>query len=54
MLLALVFAHLGSMLPRRAKEAVAKHRMAAIFFTLTVLFILFGMPWMRPLFPGLG
>ena len=54
MLLALVFAHLGSMLPRRAKEAVAKRRMAAIFFTLTVLFILFGMPWMRPLFPGLG
>ena len=55
MFLAVLFAHLGSMLPRKgSKDAVAKHRLAAIFFTLTVLFILAGMPWARPLFPGLG
>jgi uncharacterized membrane protein len=53
MLLALLFAHLGSILPKRAAEAIAKHKWAAIFFSLTVLFILLGIPWGRPLFPGL-
>ena len=53
MLLALIFAHLGSIFPKRAAEAIAKHRWAAIFFSLTVLFVLLGIPWGRPLFPGL-
>ena len=53
MVVALVFAHLGSMLPKRVDEAVAKHRRAAIWFTLSVLIILAGIPWWRPLFPGL-
>lgn len=52
MLLALVFAHLGSILPKRVDEAVRKHRRAAIWFTLAFLVILAGMPWMRPLFPS--
>jgi hypothetical protein len=54
MVLALVFAHLGSFLPKKATEAVSKHRRAAIWFTLAVLMILLGIPWSRPLFPGLG
>lgn len=53
MFLAVVFAHLGSILARRAKEEKARFQRAAIFFGLAVLFILLGMPWMRPLLPSL-
>lgn len=53
MFLAVVFAHLGSILPRKASQATAKHRQVAIWFSLAVLLILQGMPWMRPLLPGL-
>ena len=52
MLLAVVFAHLGSALPKRVDESQAKHRRAAIWFTLSFLVMLLGMPWMRPLFPA--
>ena len=54
MLLAIVFAHLGSALPRKAEQSVDKHKRAAIAFTLALLLVLLGMPWMRPLLPGLG
>jgi len=54
MILALVFAHLGSMLPRRVQDSSAKYRRAAIWITLAVLLILAGIPWARPLFPGIG
>lgn len=62
MLLAVVFVHLGSVLPRRALKkddqspaAMARaHRLAAIWFTLTLVIVLIGIPWMRPLLPGLG
>jgi heme A synthase len=54
MILALVCAHLGSILPRRTEDSSIKYRRAAIWFTLAVLFILLGMPWNRPLLPGLG
>jgi hypothetical protein len=53
MVLALVFAHLGSALPKRVDEAVSKHKRAAIWFSLAVLIILAGIPWWRPFFPGL-
>jgi uncharacterized membrane protein YozB (DUF420 family) len=49
MLLAVVFAHLGSILPRRAKTDTAKFQRATIFLGLALLLILMGMPWMRPL-----
>jgi hypothetical protein len=54
MILAVVFVHLGSVFSRRQAEDVKKHRTAAIWFGLAVLLILIGMPWMRPLLPGLG
>jgi hypothetical protein len=54
MILAVVFVHVGAVLSRRAIEAVAKHRRAAIWFSLTVLALIIGMPWWRPLLPGLG
>lgn len=49
MILALACAHLGSILPRRASTDTGKYQRAAIFFGLAVLFILIGIPWMRPL-----
>lgn len=54
MFLAVIFAHLGSVLARRATDSKAKFKRAAIFYTLALLLILGAMPWMRPLFPGLG
>ncbi len=53
MLLAVVFAHLGTMLPKRAAGSKAKFQRAAIWLGLAVVVVLLGMPWMRPLFPGL-
>ena len=54
MLLAVVLAHLGSIFTKRATEDNARQRMAALLYGLALLFILIGMPWMRPLLPGLG
>jgi hypothetical protein len=54
MLLAIVFAHLGSALPKRAQDSETRYKRAAIFFGLALLLILLGMPWSRPLLPGLG
>lgn len=53
MVLAVVFAHLGSVFSKRADETVAKHRNAAIWYGLALIVILLGMPWIRPLLPGL-
>ncbi len=52
MFVAVVFAHMGNAFSKKAAEPHAKHQRAAIWYTLTVLAILLGMPWMRPLFPG--
>jgi hypothetical protein len=49
MIVALVFAHLGSVLAKRAKDASGKYRQAAIWFTLTLLLVLAAIPWTRPL-----
>jgi hypothetical protein len=49
MIIALVMAHLGSMLPRKAKEAAAKYKRAAIPFTILVLILIIAIPWGRPL-----
>jgi hypothetical protein len=53
MLLALVFAHLGSILPRKVENSTLKFKRAALWFGLTLVVILAGIPWGRPLFPGL-
>ena len=53
MVLALVFAHLGSALPKRVEDAVSKHKRAAIWFSLAILVILAGIPWWRPLLPSI-
>lgn len=53
MLLAVIFAHIGSALSRKAEQSSAKFRSAAIWFGLSVLLIILGMPWSNRLFPGL-
>ncbi len=52
MILAVVFAHLGNMLPKKAKDDRTRHKQAALFFGLAILLTLAAMPWARPLFPG--
>jgi hypothetical protein len=54
MLLAVVFAHVGSVLTKRATDDNDRHRKAAIFYGLALLLIILGMPWTSPLLPGLG
>ena len=53
MILGVVFAHLGSMLPKKVDDSQSKFKRAAIWFTLALLVIFAGIPWTRPLFPGL-
>jgi len=53
MVVAVAFAHLGGILPRRVDNASSKHQRAALLFAVAFLAILLGMPWMRPLLPGL-
>ncbi len=52
MVLALVFAHLGSALPKKVDADPSKFKRAALWFGLALLLILAGIPWGRPLFPG--
>ena len=52
MILAVVFAHLGSALPKKVDDAPSKYKRAAIWFGLALLLIFVGIPWGRPLLPG--
>ena len=49
MIVALVLAHVGRAVSRRAHAAALKHRQAAIFFSLALFLILVSIPWSRPL-----
>lgn len=53
MLLAVVLAHVGSVLARRAASDRGKFQQQAIWFSLSTLAVLFAIPWWRPLLPGL-
>ena len=53
MILGVVFAHIGSALSKKAENSDEKFKRAAIWFGLAVIVILAGIPWFRPLFPGL-
>lgn len=54
MILGVILVHAGTILSRRAADPVARHRRAAIWFSLVALVLVVGIPWWRPLFPGLG
>ena len=49
MLIALILAHVGAVMSRRAKTDRAKYRAATIAYALSLLLILGGIPWWRPL-----
>ena len=57
MLAAIALVHVGHSRARKARSDAARHRTAAIFFTLGLLLILLGTPWPfraigRPLLPS--
>ena len=49
MFLAVVCAHVGAALARKGKTDLMKYRGAAISYGLSILLILAGIPWWRPL-----
>ncbi len=49
MLIAVILVHVGSAFSRRANGDNAKHRSAAVFFSLAALAVLIAIPWWRPL-----
>ncbi len=48
MLLAVICAHLGSVLSRKGLGDQVKYRRAAIWYSLSLLLVLAGIPWWRP------
>ena len=50
MLLAVVCAHLGAALSRKGRTDLMKYRGAAVAYSFSLLLILGGIPWFRPLF----
>ena len=49
MFVALILAHVGSALSRKGADDTARHRRAAIWFSVTALLIVLAIPWSRPL-----
>ncbi len=54
MIIALALVHIGSSRARKAEQDRGKFRQSAIWYSIAVLLILVGIPWGRPLLPGLG
>jgi hypothetical protein len=54
MLISLVIVHATSMIARRASEDTAKHRIAALGYSLAIVVVLIAIPWGKPLLRGLG
>lgn len=52
MILAAVVVQVGSIMAKRADEDAAKHKRAAILFTIGAVLIVAGIPWWRPLIPA--
>ena len=51
MIVAVILAHVGRTLSKKAATDVSKHQRAAIFFTLAIVAVLAAIPWFRPLLP---
>lgn len=54
MILAVALAHVGTVTSRRELDIRLKHRKVAIWFSLSFVALMLGMPWFRPFLPGLG
>ena len=53
MLLAVILTHVGSVMARKAPDALSKHKRAAIWFTVAVLLVIVAIPWtQRSLIPA--
>jgi len=50
MIIALVLAHVGRALAKKANDAAAKHKRLALFFTAAMLLVIIYIPWARPFF----
>jgi uncharacterized membrane protein len=54
MVVAVIAAHVGSALSRRGDDSKRRFRIAALLYGLAVILMVAGIPWSRPLLPGLG
>jgi|YelNatPaOPRAMG01_1025707.scaffolds.fasta_scaffold01318_21 hypothetical protein len=45
LLLAVLIAHAGSAISRNAQAEASRHRIAALLFSLSILIVLFAIPW---------
>jgi prepilin signal peptidase PulO-like enzyme (type II secretory pathway) len=54
MVLAVVAVHVGAVMIRRRHDDRSKYVQGAIWMTLSILLILVGIPWQRPLLPFIG
>jgi hypothetical protein len=45
MLLALILAHIGRRRAKKAPNPIARHRAAAIFYTVAIILVIVGIPW---------
>lgn len=53
MVIAVAIAHIAAVRIRRASTDDAKHRTAAIWYTIALIVLLAAIPWQRPLLRGL-
>ena len=53
MFVGFILAHLGSILPKKVDDSKSKFKRAAILIGLAAILVIIGVPWDRPLFPGL-
>ncbi len=51
MVVALILAHIGRSRAKKADTDIAKHKNAAVFYTIAMLLILAAIPWDRALLP---
>lgn len=53
MIIAAIVMTIGSLVAKNAVNDAARHRKALIFLAVTMALILYGIPWQRPLLPGM-
>lgn len=54
MVIAVVVATIGSIVAKNAADDAARHRKLLVFTVVAMLLLLGGIPWQRPLLPGMG
>ncbi len=53
MIMAIVLAHIGSAVTKKASDDKQRYQRAMLFYSLALVLILLAIPWYRPLFRGL-